>query len=187
MERPPCPVRPNDDPNYPAVCTGWINADAYCTWRGKRLPTEAEWEKAARGDQGYRSHPWGEEPGTCAHACVGIYDPETMGVYGCCGLGGPAPVGSYPNDISPYGVLDLAGSLSEWTSDWYSPDYFANSPTQNPKGPAEPHPDFDGYRVSKGHTWRSGSQDPGRTAHRAPRFASANGSEFVAFRCARSL
>jgi formylglycine-generating enzyme required for sulfatase activity len=94
--------------NFPMIEVDWSNAQSYCQWAGGKLPTEAEWEKAARGTDG-RSFPWGNEI-TCNQA--------NAGMIGCSLAGDTAPVGSYPEDISPYGVYDMAGNVNEWVADW---------------------------------------------------------------------
>lgn len=163
----------DDRAQHPVNCVTWSQAQTYCAWLGKRLPTEAEWERAARGDKG-QHYPWGDEPASCKRAVM--RDPKSG-----CGDDQTAPVGSKPDGASPWGVLDMAGNLFEWTADGYEAPYPVADPKigrRQPKGQATAD-----KKVVRGGSYFN-PDDHQRAAFRHE-FSPDRGDGTVGFRCAR--
>ena len=157
--------------NYPVVYVDWSMAKNYCEWREARLPTEAEWEKAARGSEDQRFYPWGTSIISCQLA-------NYNGAHGC--YNGTTRVDSYEEGKSPYGVYGMAGDVWEWVADWYSETYYQFSPTSNPKGP-----DTGRSRVLRGGSWNRQEYDI-RVSNRN-KYGPGYYNFDIGFRCASDL
>jgi formylglycine-generating enzyme required for sulfatase activity len=155
---------------HPMVNITWDDAVTYCEWVGGRLPTEAEWEKAASWDAEAKMkfvYPWGNEAPTDA---ILNYNNN---------VGYTTRVGTYLDGVSPYGLFDMAGNVWEWVNDWYNETYYQNSPSSNPLGPVSGV-----QRVVRGGAWRA-KDNFVRSAHRGP-YNPAKYTIYVGFRCSRS-
>ena len=158
------PLHCNGDvPEQPRMCLTWFEAEAYAAWRGGRLPTEAEWEYAARGPESL-VYPWGD-----------TFDIERANVINSVA---PKPVGSYPTGVSWVGANDMAGNAMEWVSDWLAADYYATSPSTDPTGPATGT-----TKVEKGGWWGS-NEFVARSAYRHYEDPPTYGDKHIGFRVA---
>jgi formylglycine-generating enzyme required for sulfatase activity len=160
--------------DFPVMNVGWEQAKAYCEWRGARLPTEAEWEKAARGGLLRKSYPWGDEAPICQ---PGLENGAKFDDGNDCSGTDTEAVGSY--SANAYGLYDMAGNLWEWVADTYAVDYYAGSPSENPEGPLDGE-----QKVIRGGSWADSEQDALRVANREREIPTA-GSTGIGFRCVR--
>lgn len=154
-----------NNPRQPVVGISWKEAVKFCKWQNKRLPSEAEWEKAARGKRPVK-YPWGDTPPDSSKLNYNEENKKTT------------PVGSYEKGKSDYGLYDLSGNVSEWVNDWHFPEYYLFSPKENPPGPEKGQ-----YKVIRGGSWRNKAEDVDLVYRNAttPR----NRSLSIGFRCAR--
>lgn len=175
-ERPGCTFGLDERSEHPINCVDYAQATQFCEWAGKRLPTEAEWEKAARGPNDARRFPWGDEDPDLYLLSF----PEAQLLNYNDRLSGTAPVGQHPDGVSPFGVHNLAGNVMEWVADWYDPGYYAVSPATDPTGPADGE-----QRVARGGHFLAFREVVTVTVRNSTQPSTRD--PILGFRCARTL
>ncbi len=164
---------------HPMNCINWYGAQEYCKWKRKRLPTEAEWEKATRGNDG-RVYPWKEEEFGCNYSTVDSDENINSGNEGC-GQMGTSLIDSFPESVSPYGLFNTSGNVMEWVSDFYDKSYYSlDELKENPTGPQT-----GGSKVLRGGGWRSYEKDV--YTFRRERYVPDFGHDDYGFRCANDI
>lgn len=175
---------------HPVVHVAWSDAAAYCAWVGKRLPTEAEWELASRGGKAQEKFSWGQRQTSGGTWMANVWQgnfPNTNTVED--GYAGTSPVGSFPPN--GYGLHDMSGNVWEWCSDYYRPDYYTMSPSENPQGPAssfDPEEPHIAKRVLRGGSFLCSDQYCYRYTNAARNKGAVDtGASNIGFRCAKTL